>query len=141
MSESNNKIIFDKNVLEKSLRDLAQEKNFEGRLLSLSEIDALIACFVPADALCTEKPVESAREKDSVITKIISKIISFIPKGKNINDDLIKFIFPDGVSIHENAYDIVLKNRKWDNEKILTQGEVDELIKQLIEVSSDLQRR
>jgi len=160
-------IITDKNKLEKSLRELAHEKNAKGQPLSQSELEALIACFVPAESLSTDRSQqidakkdvkeyhgeiltaaeidkllcyyivsdEPVYEKESIITKIVNKIKFFIPKGKKINDDTIAAAIPDGVVIHRDAYDKVLKNRDWGDKTILTQNEIDELIRQLIEVS------
>jgi broad specificity phosphatase PhoE len=142
-TDSYSKIITDKNQLDKSLREIAQEKNVTGKPLSQSELESLIMCYMPTgeepEKNETEKPKEERNilthaeidnllcyymvsdepvyEKESVISRIINKLKAFIPKG---------------VVIREETYGKVLKKRDYTSD-ILTQEEIDELICQLIE--------
>ena len=135
-------IITDKNKLEQSLHKLAQEKNdtkkavpkedYQRDVMTMAEIDRLL-CYL----MVASEPIV---KKDSIITRIVNKITSLIPKSKQSKDDSIKFVISDVGSIHEDAYSIVLKKHKNNAYELLTQDEIDELIHQLIKVSKRLDK-
>jgi hypothetical protein len=123
--------LMDKKQLDEQLEETAKSSVKSGVVtLSQSELDNLLCYMVVFD--------EPVYEKESAVTKIVDKIKSFIPKRKQISDDSITSVIPDGIIIHEDAYKKVLKNRHWDSNKVLTQNEIDELIRQLIKVSERL---
>jgi len=75
-------IITNKSELEKSLREIAQEKSIAKKPLSLAELDALIACYVPADSLYTEEPVQnddttSSNEKNMLTAAEIDNLLCY----------------------------------------------------------------